>query len=58
MRDPAFFEQVCAQNNEFVKIAGEAYMRAPGDRRLKPLKKGQKPPDLSLFDTTTDAASK
>jgi hypothetical protein len=47
VKEPTFFEQVCAENNEIVQIAGETYMRAPGDGRLKPLKKGQKPPDLT-----------
>jgi hypothetical protein len=58
VRNPVFFEQVCAENNEFVKIAGETYIRVPGDGRLKPTEKGQKPPDLSLFDTATGAANK
>jgi hypothetical protein len=58
VKEPAFFEQVCAENNEFVKIAGEMYMRAPGDGRLKPLKKGQRPPDLSLFSADAETAKK
>jgi len=56
-RNPRWFELVCAENNEYIKIGEETYMRSP-DGRLKPSKKGQKPPDLSLFDTRNDAAKK
>jgi hypothetical protein len=57
VRNPRWFELVCAENNEYIKIGDETYMRSP-DGRLKPQKKGQKPPDLSLFNTTNDAAKK
>jgi len=56
-RNPRWFELVCAENNEYIKIGDDTYMRSP-DGRLKPQKKGQKPPDLSLFNTTNDAAKK
>jgi hypothetical protein len=48
VRNPIWVEAICAEQNDHIKIGGEAYM-LNADGRLMPAKKGQKPPDLSFF---------
>jgi hypothetical protein len=50
VRNPIWVEAICAEQNDHIKIGGEAYM-LNADGRLMPAKKGQKPPDLSFFNT-------
>lgn len=45
---PYWREDVCAEGNDHVFIAGENYMRS-ADGHLMPTKKGQRPPDLRYF---------
>ena len=45
---PYWREDVCAEGNDHVYIAGENYMRS-ADGFLMPTKKGQRPPDLRYF---------
>ena len=48
---PVWLSDVCSENNNWVRIDGEAYYRSP-DGKLMPSKKGQSPPDLSYFRQT------
>jgi hypothetical protein len=41
-------EDICAENNQYVFIGKESYLRA-ADGHLMPTKKGQSPPDLRRF---------
>ena len=50
VRNPIWVEAICAEQNDHIKIGGETYM-LNADGRLMPAKKGQKPPDLSFFNT-------
>jgi hypothetical protein len=50
VRNPIWVEAICAEQNDHIKIGGEAYM-LNADGKLMPAKKGQKPPDLSFFNT-------
>jgi hypothetical protein len=45
---PEWLEEVCAEGNNHIGIAGEAYYLS-GDGRLMPAKKDQPPPDLRYF---------
>jgi len=45
---PEWFEEVCAEGNNHIGIAGETYFLS-GDGRLMPAKKDQPPPDLHYF---------
>lgn len=47
-RQPQWVEYVCSESNNHVHIGNENYMLS-GDGILMPTKKGQRPPDLSLF---------
>jgi hypothetical protein len=49
VRNPIFFEAICAEGNEHVRIGKENYMMS-ADGYLMPAKKGQAPPDLRYFD--------
>ena len=49
VRNPIWVEAICAEQNDHIKIGGEAYM-LNADGKLMPAKKGQKPPDLSFFN--------
>jgi hypothetical protein len=57
VRNPIWVEAICAEQNDHIKIGGEAYM-LNADGKLMPAKKGQKPPDLSFFNTPDAAAKK
>jgi hypothetical protein len=46
--NPIWFESICAEGNEHVRIGKENYMMS-ADGYLMPAKKGQKPPDLRYF---------
>jgi len=48
---PLWVESICAEGNVHVKIGNETYM-LNGDNLLMPVKKGQSPPDLKLFNET------
>ena len=48
---PVWHENVCAENNKHVEIAGQAYMLSD-DGLLMPAKKDQPPPDLKYFKRT------
>jgi hypothetical protein len=50
VRNPIWVEAICAEQNDHIKIGGEAYM-LNADGKLMPAKKGQKPPDLSFFNS-------
>jgi hypothetical protein len=47
-RNPIWIEDVCAENNGYVFIGKETYLRS-ADGYLMPTKKGQPPPDLRNF---------
>src|SRR5262249_25370252 len=42
-------EAICPEGNPYVQLEGEIYMRS-ADGKLMPAKKGQRKPDLSMFD--------
>jgi len=42
-------ENNCTEGNDNIAIGDEVYLLS-GDGRLMPIRKGQKPPDLSYFD--------
>ena len=46
--DPIWFEAICAEGNEHVRIGAQDYMMS-ADGYLMPSKKGQSPPDLRYF---------
>jgi len=50
-RDPVWMESICTEGNVHVKIGNETYM-LNGENLLMPVKKGQRPPDLKLFNQT------
>jgi hypothetical protein len=45
---PVWNEDVCAENNQHVRIGGQTYTLSGGGF-LMPVKKGQAPPDLKYF---------
>jgi hypothetical protein len=45
---PEWIEEVCAEGNNHVEIAGQNYFLS-ADGYLMPAKKGQAPPDLRYF---------
>jgi hypothetical protein len=45
---PVWHSDICAENNNWVKIGDEPYFMS-ADGKLMPSKKGQAPPDLSYF---------
>jgi hypothetical protein len=47
-RDPVWHEDSCAENNQYVFIHGESYLKA-ADGRLMPTRKDQPAPDLKFF---------
>ena len=47
-RKPVWVEHICVENNVYVFIAGESYIRG-ADGHLMPTKKDQPPPDLRHF---------
>jgi hypothetical protein len=49
VRNPTWIEDVCAENNAYVFLRGETYLRS-ADGYLMPTKKDQPPPDLRYFD--------
>jgi len=49
LRDPTWVEDFCGEDNRWVFIGGESYMKGP-DGQLMPAKKDQKPPDLRFFN--------
>ena len=49
VQNPIWFESICAEGNEHVRIGKENYMMS-ADGYLMPAKKGQAPPDLRYFD--------
>ncbi len=49
---PAWYSDVCSENNNWVRIGGEGYYLSP-EGKLMPSKKGQPPPDLSYFKQTS-----
>jgi hypothetical protein len=49
---PPWVEYVCNESNNHVHIGNENYMLS-GDGMLMPTKRGQRPPDLSLFVSPT-----
>jgi hypothetical protein len=51
IRNPTWIEDVCAENNGYVFIGQETYLRS-ADGYLMPTKKGQPPPDLRNFSQT------
>jgi hypothetical protein len=48
IEQPEWFEEVCAEGNNHIGIAGQNYFMS-GDGRLMPAKKDQPPPDLRYF---------
>jgi hypothetical protein len=48
VRNPIWFESICAESNEHLRIGKESYMMS-ADGYLMPAKKGQSPPDLRYF---------
>jgi hypothetical protein len=48
VRNPIWFESICAESNEHLRIGKESYMMS-ADGYLMPSKKGQSPPDLRYF---------
>jgi hypothetical protein len=49
IRNPTWIEDVCAENNGYVFIGKETYLRS-ADGHLMPTKKDQPPPDLRRFN--------
>jgi hypothetical protein len=49
-RNPVWGESVCAEGNQHVVIEDQGYMLS-SDGYLMPSKKGQRPPDLTYFNT-------
>jgi hypothetical protein len=49
IRNPTWIEDVCGENNQYVFLRGESYLRA-ADGNLMPTRKDQSPPDLRNFD--------
>ena len=49
VRNPTWIEDVCAENNGYVFLGKETYLRSV-DGYLMPTKKNQAPPDLRYFD--------
>jgi hypothetical protein len=49
IRNPTWIEDVCAENNGYVFIGKETYLRS-ADGHLMPTKKDQLPPDLRRFN--------
>jgi hypothetical protein len=47
-RDPVWHEDSCAENNKYVFIRGESYLKG-ADGNLMPTRKDQPPPDLRHF---------
>jgi hypothetical protein len=48
-RDAIWIEDHCAENNQYVFIRGESYLKS-ADGSLMPTRKDQPPPDLNNFD--------
>jgi len=48
-RDAVWIEDHCAENNQYVFIRGESYLKS-ADGSLMPTRKDQPPPDLRNFD--------
>ena len=48
VQNPIWFESICAEGNEHVRIGKDNYMMS-ADGYLMPAKKGQKPPDMRYF---------
>jgi hypothetical protein len=48
-RAPTWIEDHCAENNQYVFIRGESYLKS-ADGSLMPTRKDQPPPDLRYFD--------
>jgi hypothetical protein len=48
-RDAVWIEDHCAENNQYVFIRGESYLKS-ADGSLMPTRKDQPPPDLKNFD--------
>jgi hypothetical protein len=48
-RDPTWIEDHCGENNQYVFIRGESYLKS-ADGSLMPTRKDQPPPDLKNFD--------
>ena len=46
--DPVWIEDHCAENNQYVFIRGESFLKS-ADGSLMPTRKDQPPPDLKLF---------
>jgi hypothetical protein len=46
---PVWTEDQCGENNEYVFIRGESYLKS-ADGSLMPTRKDQPPPDLKFFD--------
>ena len=47
-KQPVWHEDVCAEGNAHVEIAGQNYFLS-GDGHLMPARKDQQPPDLKYF---------
>jgi hypothetical protein len=47
--EPVWIEDHCAENNEYVFIRGESFLKS-ADGALMPTRKDQPPPDLKLFN--------
>jgi hypothetical protein len=47
--DPVWIEDVCGENNEYVFLRGESYVKG-ADGNLMPTRKDQPPPELRDFD--------
>jgi hypothetical protein len=47
--DPVWIEDHCAENNQYVFVRGESYLKG-ADGVLMPTRKDQPPPDLKYFD--------
>jgi hypothetical protein len=47
--NPVWIEDQCGENNEYVFIRGESYLKS-ADGSLMPTRKDQPPPDLKFFD--------
>jgi hypothetical protein len=47
-RPIVWFESICSESNEHIRIGKENYMMS-ADGYLMPAKKGQSPPDLRYF---------
>jgi len=48
-RDPIWIEDHCAENNQYVFLRGESYLKS-ADGSLMPTRKDQPPPDLKYFN--------